>query len=235
MNITFPKSKTFFSDLILQRTEGFINCGGREALTKWMEGNNKKHLVDYLIDSGNYEYFMKITMNTYMKEVNEFINFFKIEQVNNLISIGPGNGIFEALLLKKIKYNLILLIDIEETESQNHGFNNKGSGYANLINTKNFLIANDVPPQKIIICNPQKQKIPKFKFDLLISLLSMGLHYPCDEYLDFIYKSASYKSKMIYDKRKNVFDKGHEELQKKFKFLKKVSGLKHDRISIEKI
>ena len=63
----------------------------------------------------------------------------------------------------------------------------------------------------------------------------MGLHYPCDEYLDFIYKNASYKSKMIYDKRKNVFDKGHEELQKKFKFLKKVSGLKHDRISMEKI
>ena len=44
----------------------------------------------------------------------------------------------------------------------------KGSGYANLIDTKNFLITNDIPSNKIITCNPEKQKITKFKFDLLI-------------------------------------------------------------------
>ena len=52
MNIIFPKSKTFFSDLILQRTDGFIKCGGSEVLSKWMEGKNKSHLVDYLISNG---------------------------------------------------------------------------------------------------------------------------------------------------------------------------------------
>ena len=235
MNIIFPKSKTFFSDLILQRTDGFIKCGGGEVLSKWMEGKNKSHLVDYLISIGKYEDFMKITMNAYIKEVNEFINVFKINKINNLISIGPGNGIFEILLLKKIKFNKILLIDIEKTDSQNHGFNEKGSGYANLTDTKEFLVANDIPSQAIIICNPKKQKTPKFKFDLLISLFSMGFHYPCNEYKDFIFNNASHRSKIIYDKRKNVFDKGHEELQKKFKFLTKISRLKHDRISMEQV
>ena len=129
----------------------------------------------------------------------------------------------------------ILLIDIEKTESQNHGFNEKGSGYANLIDTKNFLITNDISSNKIITCNPEKHKIPKFKFDLLISLFSMGFHYPCNEYTDFILKNASHRSKIIYDKRRNVFDKGHETLQQKLKFLKKIPRIKHDRILMEMV
>jgi hypothetical protein len=235
MNIIFPKSKAFFSDLILQRTEGFIKCGGGEVLSKWMEGKSKDHLVDYLISNNKYEDFMKWTMNTYIKEVDEFIKIFNIEKINNLISIGPGNGIFEILLSQKIKFKKILLIDIERTESQNHGFNEKGSGYANLIDTKNFLITNDIPSNKIITCNPEKHKIPKFKFDLLISLFSMGFHYPCNEYTDFILKNASHRSKIIYDKRRNVFDKGHETLQQKLKFFKKIPRIKHDRILMEMV
>jgi len=34
--------------------------------------------------------------------------------------------------------------------AQNHGFNEKGTGYANLTDTKNFLITNDIPSNKII-------------------------------------------------------------------------------------
>ena len=59
--------------------------------------------------------------------------------------------------------------------AQNHGFNEKGSGYANLTDTKNFLITNDIPSNKIINCNPEKQKITKFKFDLLIFYLQWVL------------------------------------------------------------
>ena len=110
----------------------------------------------------------------------------------------------------------------------------KGSGYANLTDTKNFLIAN-VPSNKIITCNPEKQKITKFKFDSLISLFSMGFHYPCNEHIDFILKNASHRSKIIYDKRRNVFDKGHETLQQKLKFFKKIPRIKHDRILMEMV
>ena len=42
---------------------------------------------------------------------------------------------FELLLFQKVKFKKILLIDIEKTDTQNHGFNQNGSGYANLINT----------------------------------------------------------------------------------------------------
>jgi len=98
----------------------------------------------------------------------------------------------------------------------NHGFNEKGSGYANLTDIKNFLITYDIPLNKIITRNPEKHKIPKFKFDSLILLFSMGFHYPCNVHTDFILKNASHRSKIIYDKRRNVFDKGQETFQKKF-------------------
>tara|TARA_B110001450_G_C17602928_1_gene473783 strand:- start:315 stop:1028 length:714 start_codon:yes stop_codon:yes gene_type:complete len=235
MQITFPKSKTFFSDLILQRTNAFIQCGGGDILKKWMDGEKKVHLVDYLLDNNQYENFMKITIKSYLEEIEEFKNIINNEEINNLVSIGPGNGVFETLLLQKIKFKKILMIDLEETKSQNHGFNKLGSGYANLINTKKFMIDNSIPEKSIIICNPKKQKLPRFKFNLLISFFSMGFHYPCDEYVDFIIKNGSFKSNIIYDKRRNVYDEGHDVLQKQFLCLRKISNIKHDRIFMEKI
>ena len=66
------------------------------------------------------------------------------------------------------------------------------------------------------------------------SLFSMGFHYPCDSYLNYIIENSSDKSKVIYDKRKNIKDTGHEKLQMTFKKIKKLSKLKHDRISMIK-
>ena len=119
--------------------------------------------------------------------------------------------------------------------AQNRGFNEKVSGYANLTDIKNFLITYDIPSNKIITRNPEKHKIPKFKFDSLISLFSMGFHYSCNEHTDFILKNASHRSKIIYDKRRNVFDKGQETFQQKLKFLKKIPRIKHDRILMEMV
>tara|TARA_B110000090_G_scaffold100022_1_gene112571 strand:- start:658 stop:1362 length:705 start_codon:yes stop_codon:yes gene_type:complete len=234
LNINFPKNKIFLADLILQRTDGFIKCGGGSFLSNWMNGDNKEHLANFLIENGKYESFMKYTMRSYLEEVIEFTNFFDIEKEKNLISIGPGNGFFELLLFQKVKFKKILLIDIEETDTQNHGFNQNGSGYANLINTKNFLVNNGIKSEVIKVFNPEKQKLPKFKFDLLISLFSMGFHYPCDTYVNYIVENSSEKSKVIYDKRKNIKDIGHEKLQMTFKKIKKLSKLKHDRISMIK-
>ena len=235
MNIIFPESKIFFSDLILQRTDGFIKCGGREVLDRWFKGEQKDHLIDFLINNDKYEEYMKITMGNYLKEVDEFIKIYKITNGDHLVSIGPGNGVFETLLLKKIKFINVLLIDIEDTKSQKHGFNHKGSGYASLASTKLFLVNNGIPIETIKICNPRIHNIPKFKFDLLISLYSMGFHYPCNEYVDFIIKNSSLNSKIIYDKRRKVIDIGHDKLENNFKYYKKIQKLKHDRVCMLKI
>ena len=54
MNINFPKNKIFLADLILQRTDGFIKCGGGSFLSNWMNGDNKEHLANYLIEKYKY-------------------------------------------------------------------------------------------------------------------------------------------------------------------------------------
>ena len=104
MNIVFPKSKSFFSDLILQRTEGFIKCGGKDALKSWFNGEQKNNLIDYLNNNNKYQEYMKITISNYLKEVDEFLNIYNISRADFIVSIGPGNGIFELLLIKKIKF-----------------------------------------------------------------------------------------------------------------------------------
>ena len=116
------------------------------------------------------------------------------------------------MIYKNTQYNSILLIDIEYSDSHKHGFKLEGSGYANLEETQNFLILNDVPMEKFFLCNPKKQHLPKYKFDLLISILSMGFHYPCDSYVDFIVQNAEKGSKIVLDKRSNVIDVGFDSL-----------------------
>ena len=230
MNIVFPKSKIFFSDLILQRTDGLIKCGGREALNRWMKGKKKIELIDFLLANNKYEKFMKITMDKYLEEIDEFLDIFNTKKVNNIISIGPGNGVFELILLKKIKFNKILLIDIENTKHQYHGFNKKGSGYSCLKDTKFFFISNNIPSNSIIICNPTINNLPKFEYDLAFSLFSMGFHYPCNQYVNYLIENAKKDSKIILDKRKCSIDEGYKILLKNFKLIKKIPKIKHYRV-----
>ena len=171
-------------------------------------------------------------MNKYLEEIDEFFNIFNIKKVNNIISIGPGNGVFELILLKKIKFKKILLIDIENTKKQFHGFNKEGSGYSSLKDTKNFFISNNIPSNSIIICNPKIKNLPKFEYDLAFSLFSMGFHYPCNQYINFLTENAKKDSKIIIDKRICSIDAGYNTLLENFKLLKTIPKLKHYRVSI---
>ena len=50
MKIKLPKDKQFFSNLILQRTDAFIKCGGSKILQKVFEdGGNTEILINFLL------------------------------------------------------------------------------------------------------------------------------------------------------------------------------------------
>lgn len=138
--------------------------------------------------------------------------YFDKANFGNLISIGPGNALIELILQKKFNFNKILLIDIENSTSHHHGYSNLGSGYASLVDTKKFLIDNGIDKNQIIICNPNLQKIPNIKIDVLVSIISMGFHYPCDTYFEYIMRNSSKGSLIFLDKRKNIKDEGFEKL-----------------------
>ena len=228
MNI--PDDPDFINDLILQRTGPFIRLGGGQALNHWFETGEKARLASFLKKQNLLPAYLKMLVFDVEREVETFCQHTTECSFNSLVSIGPGNGIFELMLCLRYNFERILLIDIEHTEGlHQHGFSTKGSGYASLSRTKSFMSSNGIQQEKIVLCNPLKEKLPPFQFDILISLLSMGFHYPCNDYTDFILSNLKPNSFVIFDKRKGVNDIGFEALVRKLTIKQAVDGPKSNK------
>jgi hypothetical protein len=139
------------------------------------------------------------------------------------------------LLLHQTHGARLLLIDIEQSKEHQHGFAQHGSGYADLASCRRFLTSNGVPDADIATCNPRNQPLPPGEFDLLISLLSMGFHYPCDEYTNFILTGLRSGGSLILDKRTGSTDTGWDTLKSHFKVLTQAVDAKSVRLVLEKI
>jgi hypothetical protein len=233
MDIKFPASRNFLDNLILQRTGDFLKLGGGLAFNQWAESGSKSQLSDFLIANNLLGSWLNETANSANNHADALVDCIGLCSFKNIVSIGPGNGLLELLIYKKTQFTSIYLIDIEYSDSHRHGFKLEGSGYANLEETKNFLISNDVPENKILLCNPSKQNLSEYKFDLLISILSMGFHYPCDSYVDFIVQNAKKGSKIVLDKRPTVIDDGFNSLLKFFRL--HLSATNINQLVLEKI
>ena len=235
LNIKLPNSETFLVNLVLQRTSPLLLLGYDEALIRWFNSGDTDD-IKKLINNKN---FLKNYLNILLKEINnevdELIKVFKNTEAKNLVSIGPGNGFIELILTKRLDLDKVLLIDIENSKIHRHGFFNEGSGYAKLNETKSFFVNNGINENSIICCNPNKEKIPNFRTDILISILSMGFHYPCNDYVNFILENTKKGSIICIDKRKEVNDRGFEKLSKYFKISDSKNLSKHIRLLLSKI
>ena len=234
MNLNIPDSKNFLINLVLQRTSPLINLGHREVLLKWIQTGKIDEIKNLIEDKFFLEKYLKILLKEISLEADNLIKVFKNFKSENLVSIGPGNGLIELILLKKLPIKKILLIDIEKTDTHHHGFYEKGSGYAKLEETKNFFIKNGIKESSINCCNPNNEALPIFRIDILISLISMGFHYPCDDYYDFIINNSKPKTVLSFDKRKVSNDSGYENLIKKFKILGSIESTKKNRVFLIK-
>jgi len=169
------------------------------------------------------------------KEIDEFEKFNFSENINNLVSIGPGNGLVELLLIKKYIINKILLIDIEISETHDYGFRENSSGYAELAEIKKFFINNQINERSISLCNPNLGTVPNFSFDMLISTYLMGFHYPCNSYFEFIMNNSNKGAVIILDIKRGVSDKGLEIIKGSFELVSTISYKISDRIKLKKI
>jgi hypothetical protein len=233
-NINIPADQQFIENLILQRTGPFISYGGAGALNQWFARGDKAQLFDFLAKNNFLQRFLQDTINEISEEAHALIGELPADCFNSMVSIGPGNGILELVLMKKTAAKSILLIDIETSDTHLHGYNLTGSGYASLEATRSFLVSNGVASESIMACNPRLEKLPEFRFHLLLSILSMGFHYPCDEYADFISKNCRPGGFVVFDKRRGIPDSGFDALGKSFHMSKKMAAQKHDRIFLTK-
>ena len=74
-----------------------------------------------------------------------------------------------------------------------------------------------MPPQQIFLQEAEDNKI-KFneKFDLVVSLISWGFHYPLSTYLDQVYQKMALGGVLIIDVRKVTMSDPLTELRTKF-------------------
>jgi hypothetical protein len=229
-SIQFPQDNDFVNNLVLQRTEPFVELGGRDALARWFATGEKSALTTYLTSNGLLEAYLNNVASDISHEVDTFLDKTGANRFDRIVSIGPGNGLFELALFNASPFAKILLIDIENSQGRHqHGFAEQGSGYASLSATKRFLSDNAVPADRIELCNPMVQRLPEFRYDLLVSLLSMGFHYPCDDYAPFILLNANAGATVVIDKRLDTTDHGFDVIRDKTQLRATIDAPKHRR------
>jgi SAM-dependent methyltransferase len=130
-----------------------------------------------------------------------------------LCDIGCGHALMDLVAARHRSPLKISLVDIEQTSARNHGFASAGAGYASLANARRFLTTNGVPDESVETCNPRRDSLPAGPFDLIISLLSAGHHYPVSEYVDFALNTLRPGGAFIFDMRHG---KGQEDSLRPF-------------------
>jgi hypothetical protein len=233
-NIEIPSSSQFLTDLILQRTGPFLKLGGKIALNNWAVKGDINGLANYLSVNNLTSKYLNMVIDDFKIELNEIKKNIQRDSLFRIASIGPGNGLLELLLVREGITTDLLLIDIERTAEHYHGFNVKGSGYASLSSTKNFIERNIDTTIRIQTCNPTIEPLPDFNYNLLISILSMGFHYPCDDYINFIINNSSENSLVVFDKRIGAPDSGFQKISTYFTQKHLIKGQKHIRYFLQR-
>lgn len=120
--------------------------------------------------------------------------------------IGCGYAIFDLFLAKTYGAH-ISLIDIETNEHRHFGYKKEAAAYTNLGRAQEFLTANGVPAQDIVLCNPNNDRLENIgNLDLVTSFVSCGFHYPANTYEGFFNRAIRPGGAIILDLRKRTYD-----------------------------
>lgn len=165
----------------------------------------RKRFGRFIFTNFLVNHFQANDLNNLTEELfkNEFktIDEYLPLNINNVLDIGCGLGIIHIFFNKKYKNNLkFFMLDKDKIDSSiKYGFNEDYESYNDLGETKNFLIKNNINEDKIVIQNAEKEINISDKIDLVISLKSMGYHYPIEKYLNLFKKKCHKNTVFIFD------------------------------------
>ena len=159
---------------------------------------------------------LKATKDLFQKEINTIKNFLPNE-VENIMDVGCGLGIIN-IFLDKIYSNAVNFYLLDKNRIDNkikYGFSSDYESYNDLNETKKILLDNGIKSNRINIYDVDQNIVIRSKIDLVISLKSMGYHYPfenyaqlfkicCDKDTTFIFDIAT--SQYQYDHFKKYFE-----------------------------
>ena len=189
--------------LLLQRNE---------LLSKRQKWLRKKFgrliFTNIFINFFQHENIEKITEELFEKEIKTFENFLP-KSVYNIMDIGCGLGIINIKLNKFFlnKPHFFLLDKNRVDKKIKYGFSDNYESYNDLNETKNILLDNKIDKNCINLFDVEKPIEINKKIDLIISLKSMGYHYPLELYLELFKKCCTSKTTFIFDVNESYYDK----------------------------
>ena len=135
----------------------------------------------------------------FKKEFDEIINYLP-QKNQNILDIGSGLGIINIFLNNFYEDAYFTLIDKNYVEKKvSYGFDEIGQFYNDFNITFDFLKINGIKEEHLDLVNVDSIKKINKKFDLVISLLSLGYHYPLQQYIEFLKKNSHKKTVFIFD------------------------------------
>jgi hypothetical protein len=156
--------------------------------------------TNFFVNYFQVEDIEKRTEELFQKEI-ELIKNYLPKKAENIMDIGCGLGIINIFLNKiyNNQPNFFLLDKNRIDKVIKYGFSSDYESYNDLKETRNLLINNDINPSSINTFDVEKDFKIDAKIDLVISLKSMGYHYPIDQYLRLFQTCCDENTSFIFD------------------------------------
>ena len=181
--------------LLLQRNELL------SEKQKWLRKKFGRFIfTNFLINYFQNKDIEKQTEELFRKEI-DLIKEYLPSKVENIMDIGCGLGIIN-IYLNDIYINQpnFFLLDKNRIDKKiKYGFSSNYESYNDLNETKNLLLNNNININSIHTVDVEKDIEINNKIDLVISLKSMGYHYPIDLYLKLFETCCDKDTTFIFD------------------------------------
>jgi SAM-dependent methyltransferase len=137
-------------------------------------------------------------------------------KAKNILDIGCGIGGINIFLSQHYKSQETTHYCLDKSQIDNiyYGFKERAAFYNSLEITREFLSVNGINKINLLPANDNNTIETSEKFDLILSLISWGFHYPVEIYLDQAYTHLNGGGHLIIDIRKNT--KGLNTIKEKF-------------------
>jgi hypothetical protein len=182
-----------------------------------------------LFDNRNFESMLKanliLSKSSIKKEYNsDMVSEYQSlkealpETTENILDIGSGIAGLDVQISSHYNNEIqIFLLDKSTIDEDLHyGFEKIGSFYNSLLLSKKVLVDNGILESNVFLQEATVDNKITFnkKFDLIISIISWGFHYPVETYLDEVFDNLKLGGTLILDVRKD--SNGLELLKIKF-------------------
>ena len=156
--------------------------------------------TNFFVNYFQVEDIEKRTEELFQKEIESIKNYLP-KKAEYIMDIGCGLGIINIFLNKiyNNQPNFFLLDKNRIDKVIKYGFSSDYESYNDLKETRNLLINNDIRPSSINTFDVEKDFKIDAKIDLVISLKSMGYHYPMDQYLRLFQTCCDENTSFIFD------------------------------------